>query len=145
MTPRQDFLGTADGSRDASDQLSRTARVTVLVGDGMIVIAAVGHLDRLTAVTFRQELRESWPVCAGILAVDLSACTYLAVDAVHALQEAWRRPSPARGQLRVIADHPDVVAALENANIPRMRAGSAAHLLRSGTNGRADSSAPGSD
>ncbi|QNE18268.1 STAS domain-containing protein [Kribbella qitaiheensis] len=99
----------------------QTDRITIRVGDGVIVLTAIGRIDRLTAARLREDLLDVWPACAGILTVDLSACTYLSIDAVHALQEIWRRPTRAYGRLRVIANHPDVIAALDAANIPRVR------------------------
>ncbi|MEV8378802.1 STAS domain-containing protein [Kribbella sp. NPDC056861] len=91
------------------------------VTDGVVTLTVIGHVDRLIAATFREELFEVWPVCAGTLTVDLSACTYLNNDAVRALQEVWRRPTRARGELRVIASHPAITDALDTANIPRIR------------------------
>ncbi|MBB5835872.1 STAS domain-containing protein [Kribbella italica] len=104
------------------DTRQQTPQITVQVADGMIVVAATGRIGRFVAAELRDDLLQIWPACAGILAVDLSACTYLSVDAVRTLQEIWRRPTRAGGELRVLANHPDVVTALDDANIPRIRA-----------------------
>ncbi|MEV8378795.1 STAS domain-containing protein [Kribbella sp. NPDC056861] len=88
-------------------------QVTIEVSDGLVTLTATGQVDRLTSATSREDLLEVWPVCVGILTVDLSGCTYLSVDAVRALQEVWRWPTRARGELRVIAGLPDVTAALD--------------------------------
>ncbi|MEV8379232.1 STAS domain-containing protein [Kribbella sp. NPDC056861] len=105
----------------ARPEPTASQQLTVQVSDGIITITATGHVDRLTAAAFREDLFEVWPVCAGILTVDLSACTYLSNDAVRALQEIWRRPTRAHGELRVIASHPAIADALDAANIPRIR------------------------
>ncbi len=104
-----------DGPRNPATEF------TVQVSDGVIVVAATGWIDRSNAGALRSELLQIWPACAGTLLVDLSACSYLSVDAVRTLQEIWRRPTSAGGELRVLATHPDVVTALESASIPRIR------------------------
>ncbi|NEA32382.1 STAS domain-containing protein [Streptomyces sp. SID13031] len=96
-------------------------RVTVATSDGMITVAATGRIDQLTAVTFRAELLAVWPVRVGMLTVDLSACTYLSIGAVRALQYIWRHHPLGGGQLQITAEHPEVIAALDTANIPRVR------------------------
>jgi anti-anti-sigma factor len=112
------------GRSGASNSPGQLSRVTMQVGDGVVVIAAIGRIDQLAAVAFREELLEVWPVCVGTLVVDLSACTYLSIDAVRVLQDIWRRSPPGRAQLQVTADHPDVTAVLDAAHIPRIRVSS---------------------
>jgi anti-anti-sigma regulatory factor len=87
------------------------------VGDGVVVVAVTGRIDQLAVAAFRQELLDTWQVCVGTLLVDLSACTHLSTDAIETLRTVRGRSPRNQCQLQIRADHPDVRAVLDTANI----------------------------
>jgi anti-anti-sigma regulatory factor len=101
----------------ASRRPRHGAQITVQVGDGVVAVAVTGRIDQFTVAAFRQELLDIWQDCVGTLVVDLSDCTHLTTDAVDTLRTVRGRSPSGQCHLQICADHPDVLAVLDTANI----------------------------